>query len=68
MNMPLMVDLAGQRIVIVGGGQVAARRASNFIDYCQDIHIISPQVHSSLEDLINAGQITWHQKNLTPLI
>ena len=52
MNMPLMVDLAGQRIVIVGGGQVAARRASNFIDYCQDIHIISPQVHSSLEDLI----------------
>lgn len=28
MNMPLMVDLAGQRIVIVGGGQVAARRAS----------------------------------------
>ncbi|ARJ13018.1 NAD(P)-binding protein [Staphylococcus lugdunensis] len=62
MNMPLMVDLAGQRIVIVGGGQVAARRASNFIDYCQDIHIISPQVHSSLEYLINAGQITWHQK------
>jgi precorrin-2 dehydrogenase/sirohydrochlorin ferrochelatase len=37
---PLLIDCAGKRIVIFGGGRVAARKAAYFADRA-DVHVIS---------------------------
>ena len=33
MNMPLMIDLSNKKVVIVGGGKVATRRAKTLLAY-----------------------------------
>ena len=43
-NMPLMIDLQNKKIVIVGGGKVATRRAKSLVEYCSHVHIVSPSI------------------------
>lgn len=51
-HMPLMIDLSQKSIVIVGGGKVATKRASTLIEYCADVHIVSPTISTTLKRII----------------
>lgn len=48
---PLMLDLAGRRAVIVGGGQVALRRARALLESGANVVVIAPQVLPELAAL-----------------
>ena len=37
MNMPLMIDLSNKKVVIVGGGKVATRRAKTLLAYTKPV-------------------------------
>ena len=50
-NMPLMIDLQNKKIVIVGGGKVATRRAKSLVEYCSHVHIVSPSITKELHTL-----------------
>ena len=65
-NMPLMIDLSQKSIVIVGGGKVATKRASTLIEYCADVHIVSPTISTTLKELLDNENITWSQKEFEP--
>lgn len=65
-NMPLMIDLSQKSIVIVGGGKVATKRASTLIEYCADVHIVSPIISTALKELLDNENITWSQKEFEP--
>lgn len=65
-NMPLMIDLSQKSIVIVGGGKVATKRASTLIEYCADVHIVSPIISTTLKELLDNENITWSQKEFEP--
>lgn len=65
-NMPLMVDLTEQSIVIVGGGKVATKRALTLVEYCDDVHIVSPLITATLKELLDKEKITWSQKEFEP--
>ncbi|MHB7920046.1 NAD(P)-binding protein [Staphylococcus hominis] len=65
-NMPLMIDLSQKSIVIVGGGKVATKRASTLIEYCDDVHIVSPIISPTLKELLDNEMITWSQKEFEP--
>lgn len=56
---PLFLDVRGRRVVVVGGGPVAARRASNLVEAGADVVAIAPQVCPDLADLADAGKVTW---------
>jgi uroporphyrin-III C-methyltransferase / precorrin-2 dehydrogenase / sirohydrochlorin ferrochelatase len=43
----------------VGGGSVASRRIPALLDAGAQVHLVSPKVTAALEDLANAGRITW---------
>ncbi len=55
----LGLRLTGRHVVIVGGGSVASRRIPALLDAGAQVHLVSPKVTAALEDLANAGRITW---------
>ena len=65
-HMPLMVDLSQQSIVIVGGGKVATKRALTLVEYCDDVHIVSPLISETLKELLDKEKIAWSQKEFEP--
>jgi uroporphyrin-III C-methyltransferase / precorrin-2 dehydrogenase / sirohydrochlorin ferrochelatase len=48
---PLMLSLAGRRVVIVGGGRVALRRASALLEAGANVIVIAPVVLPELAEL-----------------
>jgi uroporphyrin-III C-methyltransferase/precorrin-2 dehydrogenase/sirohydrochlorin ferrochelatase len=51
--------LHGRKVVVVGGGIVAARRIPRLLAAGADVLLVSPEVTPALEDLATAGRITW---------
>jgi uroporphyrin-III C-methyltransferase/precorrin-2 dehydrogenase/sirohydrochlorin ferrochelatase len=43
-GVPILLDLLGRRVVIVGGGAVAARRARTFTEAGADVLVIAPEI------------------------
>jgi uroporphyrin-III C-methyltransferase/precorrin-2 dehydrogenase/sirohydrochlorin ferrochelatase len=55
----LGLRLAGRRVVVAGGGTVAARRVPALLDAGADVAVISPELSPALHELAVAGQIRW---------
>ena len=55
---PFALDLAGRRVVAIGGGPVSARRVRDFVAAGADVHVVSPEICPALEAML--GEITWH--------
>lgn len=56
---PLWLDLAGRRVVLVGGGAVAARRARGFVADGADVLVVSPRLAPELRRLVALGAVGW---------
>jgi uroporphyrin-III C-methyltransferase/precorrin-2 dehydrogenase/sirohydrochlorin ferrochelatase len=59
---PLLLDVAGRRVVVVGGGPVAARRASPLADAGAELVIISPFICEELADLVASARVVWRPR------
>src|SRR6202453_2765425 len=59
----LGLRLGGRRVLVVGGGAVATRRIPALLDAGADVHLFSPEVPTSLEDLAAAGRISWIRRD-----
>ncbi|GAA2830279.1 uroporphyrinogen-III C-methyltransferase [Kitasatospora paracochleata] len=59
---PVGLLLAGRRVVVVGGGQVAQRRLPALIASGADVHLISPSTTPAVSAMADAGEITWHER------
>ncbi len=47
----LALRLDGRRVLVAGGGAVAARRVPGLLDAGADVLVVSPQITASLHDL-----------------
>ncbi|MFC9703017.1 uroporphyrinogen-III C-methyltransferase [Streptomyces sp. NPDC056943] len=56
---PVGLRLAGRRVVVLGGGQVAQRRLPALIAAGAEITLISPSATPSVDAMAEAGEITW---------
>jgi len=63
---PLLLDVAGRRVVVVGGGPVAARRVTSLEDAGADVHVVTPYACEDIWSLATAGQITLHLREFEP--
>ncbi|WP_441247229.1 uroporphyrinogen-III C-methyltransferase [Kitasatospora sp. McL0602] len=59
---PVGILLAGRRVVVVGGGQVAQRRLPALIASGADLHLISPETTPAVQAMADAGELTWHRR------
>ena len=59
---PLLLDLTGRAVLVVGGGPVAARRAAGLLEAGAEVHVIAPDLCEDLADLLAAGRVTWSRR------
>lgn len=61
-NFPLTLRVAGRKVVVVGGGHVATRRALSLVEAKALVTVISPIISESLSSAVGRGEITWLQR------
>lgn len=59
MTMMLGISLTGRRVLLVGGGAVAARRLERFLDEGAVVHIVAPRIVPEIELLVHAHGLEW---------
>ncbi|MBI3429599.1 MAG: uroporphyrinogen-III C-methyltransferase, partial [Actinobacteria bacterium] len=59
---PLMLDLVGRRVLLVGGGSIAARRARDLLAARANILVVAPQICETLMDFVDSGQVEWEKR------
>jgi precorrin-2 dehydrogenase/sirohydrochlorin ferrochelatase len=56
---PVNLDLGGRRVLVVGGGPVAARKASALLLAGADVTVVAP---SAVSELAEDPDIRWHRR------
>jgi uroporphyrin-III C-methyltransferase/precorrin-2 dehydrogenase/sirohydrochlorin ferrochelatase len=59
---PSGLRLAGRRVVVVGGGQVAQRRLPGLFAAQADILLVAPDVTPAVEAMAKAGELRWERR------
>ncbi|HYB72586.1 MAG TPA: bifunctional precorrin-2 dehydrogenase/sirohydrochlorin ferrochelatase [Candidatus Sulfotelmatobacter sp.] len=54
---PMMVDLTGKPVVVVGGGTIALDKVELFLKFDAAVTVVSPDLHPDLQALLAAGSI-----------
>jgi precorrin-2 dehydrogenase/sirohydrochlorin ferrochelatase len=62
----MMVDLAGRRCLVVGGGRVAERKIAHLLDCGADVHVVSPAVTRRVEALAERNAVTLARRPAEP--
>lgn len=63
---PVVLCLAGRPCVVVGGGQVAARKVEGLLAARARVTVISPTLVPPLAARARAGRIRWRPRGYTP--
>jgi uroporphyrin-III C-methyltransferase/precorrin-2 dehydrogenase/sirohydrochlorin ferrochelatase len=53
------LDLAGRRVVVVGGGTVAQRRVTGLLAAGADVEVVAPEVTPAVEGMAAARELRW---------
>lgn len=57
--LPIFMRIKGRRCVVIGGGEVAARKITMLLKAGADVLVVSPELHHELIVLFEAGQIAY---------
>ncbi|MEZ5093879.1 uroporphyrinogen-III C-methyltransferase [Nocardioides sp.] len=57
---PVHLDLAGRRVVVVGGGPVAARRMRDLVDAGADVHVVAAYACEDVHEAAARGDAVLH--------
>ncbi|RHA41309.1 uroporphyrinogen-III C-methyltransferase [Cellulomonas rhizosphaerae] len=56
---PLWLDLTGRLVVVVGGGPVAARRATRLVEDGARVLVVAPAICEDLRELVDDARVQW---------
>jgi len=56
---PILVDIEGQKVIVVGGGRVAQRKIEALLKHGADVHVISRDLTPTLERYVQDGRINF---------
>jgi uroporphyrin-III C-methyltransferase/precorrin-2 dehydrogenase/sirohydrochlorin ferrochelatase len=60
------LDLAGRRVVVVGGGGVAQRRLVGLLAAGADVEVVAPEVTPAVEAMAGARELRWSEREFRP--
>lgn len=64
---PIMIELEGKKVIIVGGGRIAKRKLDTLLASGALLTVISPAVTPEIAAWAEEGSIKWKQKNFEPI-
>jgi precorrin-2 dehydrogenase / sirohydrochlorin ferrochelatase len=59
--MPLAIDMAGLRCLVLGGGRVGTRKATTLVDAGAAVTLVAPAISAALQKFVDAGRIEWQK-------
>jgi siroheme synthase-like protein len=62
----LFLELEGARVLVVGGGTLAARRAAEMLERGADVHIVAPRLVPDIEQWESDGRVTVESRAFRP--
>ena len=63
---PMMVDVAGKRCLVVGGGRVAERKVLSLVECGAEVEVVSPSTTARLAALASAGRLRLRRRPVRP--
>lgn len=64
---PIMLNLSGKRVIVIGGGVVAARKIGTLLEAGADVTVVSPDLHEKMADMLSSEKLVWMQKYFEPV-
>ena len=65
-GVPILVDGAALRVLVVGGGVVAARKLAAFLHAGARVRVVAPTVIDEIRALADSGQVEWLEREYQP--
>lgn len=59
---PVYIDLGDRRVVVVGGGPVAARKVLTLVEYGARVTVVAPDMVDEIERLVAAGTVAVERR------
>lgn len=63
---PIMLNLTGKKVVVIGGGVVAARKIGTLLEANAEITVVSPKLHEKIIPAFDDNLINWKRKFFEP--
>ncbi len=63
---PAFLKLHSRRVLIVGGGAIAAQKIPSLLESGAQVHVIAPKLAPPLVELVRSRQIDWCPKPFEP--
>ncbi len=63
---PIMLNLEAKAVVVVGGGLIAYRKIVGLLQAGAFVTVVSPMIHSKIEQLFIENKIAWKNKLFEP--
>jgi siroheme synthase-like protein len=63
---PAFLKLSNRRVLVVGGGAIAAQKIPGLLEAGAKVHVISPKLNPAVTEWVRAGQLDWSPKPFEP--
>ena len=63
---PAFLDLRGRRVVVVGGGPVAAAKVTELLPTGAEVVVVAPEVEPAIRESAGAGELVWQARSYEP--
>ncbi|TDB47652.1 siroheme synthase CysG [Photorhabdus khanii] len=64
--LPIFVELKGRLVLLVGGGEVAARKATLLLRAGALLRVVALELCSELQQRYQAGELEWYKREFQP--
>ena len=61
-RLPLLVDMAARRVVVVGAGRVAVRKVERLLAAGAEVFVVSPEAAPAIAARAEAGELSWAKR------
>ena len=63
---PAFLKLSNRRVLVVGGGSIAAQKIPALLEAGAQVHVVAPKLAPQLTEWVRNQQITWSPKPFEP--
>src|SRR5579864_8535943 len=63
---PAFLKLTNRRVLVVGGGSIAAQKIPGLLEAGAQVHVVSPKLAPQLTEGLRNQKITWSAKHFEP--